>query len=71
MDIFTSVNPQEIKINENGELLALKRCTVKILLIYIHLICYHIFEKVTNKHGYEDFYSLFFFAIPTVMPVLH
>lgn len=56
MDIFPSVNPQEIKINENGELFALKICTVKMLIIYTHLICYHILEKVTNKLRYKDVY---------------
>lgn len=54
MDIFHSVNPQEIKRNENGELFVLKICTVKIFIIYIHLISYHISEKVTNKQRYED-----------------
>lgn len=41
------------------------------LIIYIHLICYHILEKVTNKHRYEDVYSLFFFAIHRIMLILH
>lgn len=45
MDIIPSVNPQEMKINENGELFALKICTVKICIIYINLIRYYIFEK--------------------------
>lgn len=71
MDIFHSVNPQEIKINENGELFVLKIGTVKIFIIYIHLISYHISEKVTNKQRYEDVYFLFFFAIHRVMLDLH
>lgn len=41
MDIFPSVNPQEIKINENGELLVLKICTVKILDLYTFNLLSH------------------------------
>lgn len=45
MNIFPSVDPQETKINENGELFALKICTVKRRIIYINVIRYYILEN--------------------------
>jgi len=45
MDVFPSDNPQEMRIKKNGELFALKICTVKICIIYINFIRCYILEK--------------------------
>lgn len=45
MDRFPSVEPEEIKIRENGERLALKIYSVKIYIIYINLIRDNILGK--------------------------